>query len=117
MIAAGIDAQLHVVKDGEQAIQFFDAADEDPTSPCPAVVLLDINLPKKQGGEVLEHMRKSSRCGAAFVIIVSTSTATRDREEMTRLGADAYFGKSSEYGEFMKLGGMVKELLGRRSGH
>lgn len=110
--AANVPADLHVVKDGEQAIRFFDQADGDAAIPCPALVILDINLPRKQGGEVLEHMRKSGRCRHALVLVVSTSQSARDREDMSRLGANGYFRKPSEYADFMKLGEMVKELLG-----
>jgi chemotaxis family two-component system response regulator Rcp1 len=109
--AANIQADLHAVKDGEQAIKFFDEADRHDAAPCPSLVILDINLPKKQGGEVLRHMRQSRRCAHALVIAVSTSGAQRDREEMTKLGANRYFRKPSEYAEFMKLGDLIKELL------
>jgi chemotaxis family two-component system response regulator Rcp1 len=112
--AANIHADLHIVKDGEQAVRFLDEADGDDAAPSPALVILDINLPRKQGGEVLQHLRKSRRCGTALVIAVSTSDSTQDREHMTRLGANAYFNKPSEYSDFMKLGDLVKELL--RSG-
>src|SRR5271154_3874252 len=108
---ANLDA-VYVVRDGEQAIRFFDEADGDEAAPCPGLVILDINLPRKQGTEVLQHMRKSRRCGGALVIAVSTSNSERDREEMAKLGANAYFRKPSHYAEFMKLGDMVKELLG-----
>lgn len=110
--AANIHADVHIVKDGEQAIKIFDEAEGDDRAFCPALVILDVNLPRKQGGEVLEHMRKSPRCGNALVVAVSTSDAARDRENMTRLGASRYFHKPSEYAEFMKLGDIVKELLG-----
>jgi chemotaxis family two-component system response regulator Rcp1 len=62
---AKFPADLHIARDGEQAIRFFDEADADITAPCPAVVLLDINLPKKPGSQVLQHLRKSRRCGKA----------------------------------------------------
>jgi DNA-binding response OmpR family regulator len=110
--AARIDADLHVAKDGEQAIEFFDEADGVSTAPHPALVILDINLPKKHGGEVLEHMRRSRRCANALVIVVSTSDSSQDREAMASLGADRYLQKSSNYKEFMKLGAVVRELLG-----
>jgi chemotaxis family two-component system response regulator Rcp1 len=110
--SAKLPADLHIASDGEQAIRFFDEADADITAPCPAVVLLDINLPKKPGGQVLQHLRKSPRCGKALVITVSSSDSARDREEMTKLGANSYFHKPSEYEEFMKLGDIVKDLLG-----
>jgi chemotaxis family two-component system response regulator Rcp1 len=93
---------LHVVRDGEQAIRYFDEADGDISAPCPSLVILDINLPKKQGGEVLKHMRRSA---------VSTSDSARDREQMTELGVNGYFRKPSEYAAFMKLGDVVKRLL------
>jgi CheY-like chemotaxis protein len=94
--AANIDATLQVAKD--------------------ALILLDINLPRKQGGEVLQHMRKSRKCGNALVIAVSTSDAARDRDEMVRLGAKGYFRKPSNYVDFMKLGDMIKQLLGEAAG-
>ena len=113
--AANIHADLHVVKDGEQAISFFDKVDADATTPSPTLVLLDINLPRKHGGEVLQHMRKSHRCGNALVIAVSTSASVFDRENMMNLGANSYFRKSCDYADFMKLGEVIKELL--TSGH
>ena len=106
---------VHVVKDGEQAVQFFDRSDADASVPCPALVLLDINLPKKEGDEVLKHMRHSRRCAAALVIVVSSSDSPRDRQQMKSLGADGYFRKPSEYDSFMKLGEMVKTLLAGRA--
>ena len=110
---AEIAADIHVVRDGEQAVKFFEQADNDPTAPCPALVILDINLPKKQGGEVLEQIRRSGRCSGALVIAVSTSDLPYDRENMLRLGANGYFHKPSEYHDFMKLGTLVKDLLSR----
>jgi len=112
--AANIRAELHSVKDGEQAVQVFDDADRHDAAPCPTLVVLDINLPRKQGGEVLRHMRQSRRCAKALVIAVSTSDSQRDREEMTSLGANRYFHKPSEYAEYMKLGDIIKELLSGR---
>jgi DNA-binding response OmpR family regulator len=109
--ATRLSLTLHVAKDGEQAIRFFDRADAQADTPCPALVILDINLPKKQGGDVLKHMRLSRRCADALVIVVSTSDSMHDREQMRNLGADGYFHKPSAYEEFMKLGDVVKTLL------
>jgi DNA-binding response OmpR family regulator len=111
MKKARLQLALHVVRDGEQAVQFFDRADDDPRIPCPALVILDINLPKKEGGDVLTYMRHSRKCADALVIAVSTSDSAQDRKRMTTLGADRYFRKPSEYDEFMKLGEIVKTLL------
>ena len=86
--------------------------DADPNTPCPALIILDINLPRKQGSDVLKHMRGSRKCGDALVIAVSTSDSAQDRAQMQRLGANGYFRKPSAYDEFMKLGDIVKAMLG-----
>ncbi len=107
--ATGLNAEVHIARDGEEATRFFDEADQNDSAPCPAMVILDINLPKKGGGEILKHLRQSRRCGTAAVIAVSTSQAARDREAMLKGGANAYFRKPSEYEAFLKLSGLILE--------
>jgi two-component system, chemotaxis family, response regulator Rcp1 len=109
--SAQVVANVHVVRDGYAATNFFDAADADPNAPCPALVLLDLNLPKKTGAEVLRHLRESSRCQAAQVLIISSSDSARDRASLEHLGAAGYFKKPTEYEAFMKLGPIVEALL------
>lgn len=110
-IESALDAEIQVLYDGDKAIRFFDQINCDGSAPCPDLVILDINLPKKHGGHVLSHIRKS-RCAGALVLVVTSSNSAEDREEMERQGADAYFRKPSDYEEFMQLGEIVKELLG-----
>jgi DNA-binding response OmpR family regulator len=106
-----VNANVHVVRDGYAATNFFDAADADPNAPCPDLVLLDMNLPKKNGAEVLKHLRKSRRCKEAQVLIISSSDTVRDRASVEGLSTAGYFKKPSDYGEFMKLGPLVKALI------
>ena len=108
---AEVDANVHVVNDGDAGIKFFDALDADENAACPVIVLLDLNLPKRSGNEVLKHLRKSTRCSAARVIIVSSSDAPRDRASAADSAVAGYFKKPSDYSEFMKLVALVKELL------
>lgn len=104
-----------MLQDGEKAIRFFDRVDRDEAASCPVMVIIDINLPKRPGGEVLREMRKSRRCANALVVVVTSSDSTRDRDDMARLGANAYFRKPSDYESFLKLGDVASALL-RRSG-
>jgi CheY-like chemotaxis protein len=106
-----VAANVQVVRDGYAATNLFDSADADPNAPCPDVVLLDLNLPKKSGAEVLKHLRESRRCKAAQVLIISSSDSMRDRASVERFGVVGYFKKPTEYAEFMKLGSLVKALL------
>ena len=98
--------------DGDKAIRYFEQVDGDDSIACPALVILDINLPKKNGGQVLQQMRTTRRCASALVLVVSSSDSAKDREAMAKLGANGYFRKPSDYDHFMKLGGLVKNLLG-----
>ena len=113
--AAHIEADLHIVPDGDKAIRFFERADLDASAPCPVLVILDINLPKKPGREVLQQMRQSPRCADAAVLVVTSSDSEKDRDEMGRFGVKGYFRKPSDYDRFMKLGDLVKELIEPRT--
>lgn len=113
--ATRVPVTVDVVRNGEQAIQFLERAEATADVPCPAVVLLDINLPKRSGYEVLMKIRSGPKCAHAHVIAVSTSDSPSDRQKMSALGADGYFRKPSEYADFMKLGDIVAGLLARGS--
>jgi two-component system, chemotaxis family, response regulator Rcp1 len=108
---AGVSAELHELNDGEKAIRFFEKADADPQAPCPRLILLDINMPRYKGGEILRHLRASRRCRNALVLVVTSSDSQRDRQEMNSLGANGYFRKPSVFEEFMRLGPEVRQLL------
>jgi chemotaxis family two-component system response regulator Rcp1 len=107
---SGIDAQIQVADDGEKTARFFEQTDAD-AAPCPDLILLDINMPRYKGGEILRRLRASSRCAGALVIVVTSSDSQRDRDEMNALGANGYFRKPSEFSEFMKLGQLVRDVL------
>jgi two-component system response regulator len=84
-------------------MRYFDAKDADLEAASPQMVLLDLNLPKRSGAEVLKHLRSSKRCGATLVLIVSSSDAARDRTAVAELGVEGYFRKPSDYMDFVKL--------------
>ncbi|MCC6861010.1 MAG: response regulator [Bryobacterales bacterium] len=109
--AAQLHADLHILPDGEKAIRFFEDADADPSAPCPDLVLLDINLPRRSGHEVARHLRGSRRCACTPIVVVTSSDSERDRQEMARLGVNAYFRKPSDYASYLQLGSLVKTLL------
>lgn len=109
--AAEVNAAVVVVSDGHQAVEFIDNAEAGEDGACPDLVLLDLNLPKKDGVEVLRHLRNSASCKDALVVVVSSSDSMRDREAVSALGFNGYFRKPSLYAEFMKLAPIIRELL------
>lgn len=114
--AAKIDATVSIVNDGRQAVEFIDKADTGRGVPCPDLVLLDLNLPKMDGIEVLRYLRSTAVCKNALVLVVSTSDSAIDQEAVKALGFNGYFRKPSVYAEFMKLGPIVRELLSGGAG-
>jgi len=114
LIEQNLICTLHHVKDGQQAISFIERAEVDESAPCPNLLLLDLNLPKRSGQQVLERVRQSTKCGDIPVIIVTSSEAATDREAMARLGVDRYFRKPTNLEEFMSIGRVVKEVWDKR---
>lgn len=103
-----IKHELHVVSDGQQALDYVVRMGKPGEAPCPDMLLLDLNLPKADGPTVLEEFRKHPECAHMPVIVVTSSGAEKDRARMQALGISHYFQKSSEYDEFMQLGAVVK---------
>jgi CheY-like chemotaxis protein len=116
MIREGIRAHISlvdafIVEDGSEAIRVVERAENDPNAFCPEAILLDLNLPKQNGFEVLQHIRQSKRCGETPVIVVSSSDSASDRAEAARLGANRYFRKPSTYDEYLQIGTVLSEVL------
>jgi two-component system, chemotaxis family, response regulator Rcp1 len=109
---AGLVFELHVLDDGEKALELIAKIESDETVPLPRLIMLDLNLPKVSGGQVLERVRQSSRCGPIPVFVLTSSDSPKDKAEIARLGgATQYFRKSFRLDEFMSLGLVVRELL------
>jgi CheY-like chemotaxis protein len=83
--------------------------------PCPNVLLLDLNLSKVDGPQVLQAFRNNPACAKTPVIVVTSSDAPADRKRFKDLGATAYFRKPYELAEFMRLGAVIKEVVASRA--
>ena len=103
----GFEFDLVVQSDGERMLDYIDLIDRGERA-CPDVVLLDLNLPKRNGDVLLTRVRASPRCHQVPVIIVTSSDSKRDRDMAERLGASDYFRKTNDFDEFMLLGSVVK---------
>jgi two-component system response regulator len=94
--------EVVVAYDGEQALDYL--LPEDDTKPplSPALVLLDVNLPKLGGMDVLRRIRSDSRTAALPVVVLTTSNEERDIIDSYRLGANSYVRKPVVFGEFLE---------------
>ena len=98
---SGDGVRLSVVGDGEQALAYLRNEPGFEDSPRPHLVLLDLNLPRKDGLEVLREMRADPSLAQIPVIVVSSSTQTRDVDACYAAGANAFVGKPLELDEFI----------------
>jgi CheY-like chemotaxis protein len=108
----GLEYQLHVAADGETALAFLRDLEGDARAACPALVLLDLNLPKISGLQVLSLIRKGQRCNKMPVVIVTSSDSAIDRAATRALGATAYFRKPSDLDGFSELCNVIRRVLG-----
>lgn len=110
-----IDHNLHLVRDGEEVIDYASNMGASIQSPYPDLILLDLNLPKADGATLLLEFRKHAECVNTPVIVVTSSDTPKDRARMTALGIAHYFKKPFHFQEFLKLGAIVLEVLESRA--
>lgn len=102
---------LHVVNDGESAVRFLERTDNESGAPCPDLLLLDLNLPKRSGAEILKRLRSSPKCGSIPVIVLTGTESPVERKAVEQLGADRLFRKPMQLDDFLQLGAVVRELI------
>ncbi len=107
---SGLNLQVDVAKNGQEALRYL--LESTPEN-CPALVLLDLNIPKINGLEVLRGLRDGSICQRIPVVVVSSSRAEEDRNRAKQLGADEYFLKPADLESYNELAEVVQRVLDR----
>ena len=98
-----IQNKLHVVTDGEQALLFLRQAGEYAKAPRPGLILLDLNLPRRAGLEVLAELKEDPELRVIPVVILTTSQAEEDILRSYSLHANAYVSKPVDFERFMDV--------------
>jgi len=98
-----IQNKLHVVTDGEQALQFLHQTGEYTGAPRPGLILLDLNLPRRSGHEVLAELKEDPQLRVIPVVILTTSQAEEDILRSYSLHANAYVSKPVDFERFMDV--------------
>ena len=91
---------LHVVSDGEQALQFVRRTGPYADAPRPGLILLDVNLPRVSGLEVLAELKQDPELSTIPVVMLTTSQADEDILRSYRLHANAYVSKPVDFDQF-----------------
>ena len=92
--------RLHVVEDGVKAIAFLRRQPPYAATPRPHLILLDLNLPRKDGREVLAEIKEDADLRAIPVIVLTTSSAETDIARSYALRANCYVTKPVDFGSF-----------------
>ncbi len=100
---AKVITNIHIAEDGEEAIRFLYGKDTFLGSKLPDIIILDLNLPKKDGREVLREIKENKDLKTIPVIILTTSSAEKDILRVYDLHANAYLIKPLDFDEFMKV--------------
>jgi CheY-like chemotaxis protein len=99
---AKIRNRVHVAQDGAQALDFLYKRGAHAQAPTPDVILLDLNLPKIDGRQVLEEIKGDERLSRIPVIIVTSSEAEADVAKSYQLHANAYVTKPIDPAAFLR---------------
>src|SRR5665647_1552177 len=101
---------VHVVKDGEAALQYLRKEDIYKNMETPDLILLDINLPKVNGLEVLTEIKKDKDLMTMPVVMLTTSDSEKDILESYQRHANCYITKSADFEKFMQVVHMIKNF-------
>jgi CheY-like chemotaxis protein len=95
--------KLHVVRDGEEALQFLRREGEYANAPRPGLILLDLNLPRRDGRQVLAELKEDAELRVIPVVVLTTSEAEEDIVRSYSLHANAYVSKPVDFDRFIEV--------------
>ncbi|HWF10204.1 MAG TPA: response regulator [Bryobacteraceae bacterium] len=111
---AGVDCELTVIDNGGDALAFFEQRGVYANSTPPDLAILDLNLPRYDGIEILEAMRASRKFADVAVAVLSSSSSPRERARIEAFHIARYITKPPNLDEYMRIGFVVKEMLGEK---
>ncbi|MFW7379155.1 MAG: response regulator [Oligoflexus sp.] len=101
--SSGINCQLVIARDGSEALAYLQHKNVGTQAFIPNLILLDLNLPKINGFQVLEKLRQNQLTQTVPVVVLSTSLEENDLRKSYRLGANSYIRKPVDYEEFTAI--------------
>jgi CheY-like chemotaxis protein len=101
---------LHVVNDGVEAMAFLQNEGDHADTPRPDLVLLDLNMPRKDGREVLEELKADEDLRRIPVVVLTSSDAEEDVVRSYELHANAYLTKPVNFDGFLETLGRLEEF-------
>jgi chemotaxis family two-component system response regulator Rcp1 len=107
---AKVNNNLHVANNGETAMDFLRREGDYVDVPVPDLVMLDLNLPKKDGREVLAEIKEDPELKHIPVVVITTSAAEEDILKSYKLHANCYITKPVNFEQFIKVVHSIEEF-------
>ena len=104
----GIQHELTVISDGERAIEYVDGCHDESS---PDLVVIDLNLPRQHGLDVLRRFRFAPALADSRIVVLTSSASDGDRRRAELIGVDRYIRKPMHVDEFIAIGGTLGDLL------
>ena len=108
--AAKVSNRLHVVDDGAEAVDFLFKRGRFADAPRPDIILLDLNLPKKDGRQVLSEIKAEPGLAQIPVVVLTTSQAEEDIVRAYQLHANCYISKPVDFNQFLRIVASIEEF-------
>jgi len=104
------DSEVYVVEDGVYALEFLKQQGQNIHAPRPDLILLDLNMPRKNGFEVLAELKADPELNSIPVIIYTSSVAKEDIKAAYNSHANGYIRKSVDFDECIKIAQSIKDF-------
>jgi CheY-like chemotaxis protein len=107
---SGLDAEVRFVEDGVELVDYLNRRNKfslPGSSPRPSLIILDLNMPRKDGREALQEIKADPEFRKIPVVVLTTSTAGPDVSRVYELGANSFISKPVAYNSLV---GLIKSL-------
>lgn len=106
----GAEVEISFVENGEELLQYLHRQGkykEEAEYPFPSLILLDLNMPKKDGREALRAIKEDAALKLLPIVILTTSTASKDIAKCYELGVNSYMIKPTNFTDLIQFAGMI----------
>ena len=111
---AELDCEMVLISDGGEAMDYVATCGKYLSEAAPDLAILDLNLPKFGGLEILAEMRKNPSFDDVYITVLSSSSWSRERVAIEALRVHRFITKPSDLDEYLAIGVMVKDMLSER---
>ncbi|MGB3585810.1 MAG: response regulator [Tunicatimonas sp.] len=105
-----LKVKLHIVQDGVEAVNYLNKQGEFQDVGTPDIIILDLNLPRKDGREVLEEIKGDEYLKRIPVVVLTTSSAEEDIYRSYKLHANCYITKPLDFDQFSKIVASIEDF-------